>query len=106
MNVNQILSERGKIHGDFTDNSAIAQRLKAVVHSSKNWNELEPYQAEAIEMILHKLGRILSGDPHYLDHWADIVGYSQLVCDRLEVKQNTNTDEQSSTSEQPSCSLF
>lgn len=38
---------------------------------------------EALEMIAHKIGRILNGDPGYADSWVDIAGYAQLVADRL-----------------------
>ena len=35
-------------------------------------------------MMQHKIGRILNGDPAYLDSWVDIVGYTQLVVNELE----------------------
>jgi hypothetical protein len=35
-------------------------------------------------MVVHKIGRILNGDPHYADSWVDIAGYAKLVADRLE----------------------
>jgi hypothetical protein len=41
-------------------------------------------QWEAMEMIAHKLARIINGDPDYHDNWADIAGYAKLVADRLE----------------------
>ena len=30
-------------------------------------------------MIAHKMGRILNGDPSYIDSWTDIVGYAKLI---------------------------
>lgn len=30
-------------------------------------------------MILHKCGRILSGDPNEPDHWRDIEGYARIA---------------------------
>jgi len=54
------------------------------MHGGRNWNVLTYAQAEALEMIQHKIGRILAGDPNVLDHWADIVGYAQLVANILE----------------------
>jgi hypothetical protein len=36
-------------------------------------------QQEALDMIQHKIGRILNGDPDYVDNWDDIAGYSQLI---------------------------
>jgi hypothetical protein len=35
-------------------------------------------------MIMHKVARILNGDPNYADNWIDIAGYATLVADRLE----------------------
>lgn len=40
---------------------------------------LTPTQLESLDMILHKCGRILSGDPNEPDHWRDIEGYARLA---------------------------
>jgi hypothetical protein len=40
---------------------------------------LPPLYKEALEMVQHKVARILNGDPGYIDNWVDICGYSQLV---------------------------
>ena len=45
---------------------------------------LKADQQEALEMILHKIARIVNGDPDYADSWVDIAGYAKLVADRLE----------------------
>ena len=79
------LEERGKRYGRFTGHAEIAQDLKhtinqALVLSSKC---LAPDQQEALDMICHKIGRIINGDPDYADSWIDIAGYAQLVADRL-----------------------
>jgi hypothetical protein len=34
-------------------------------------------------MIIHKIGRIVTGNPDVPDHWLDIEGYARLVRDRL-----------------------
>ena len=44
---------------------------------------LKADQKEALEMIATKMGRIVNGDPDYLDSWLDIQGYCQLVIDRV-----------------------
>jgi hypothetical protein len=41
---------------------------------------------EALEMVAHKIGRILNGDPKYHDSWHDIIGYTKLVADRLRAR--------------------
>lgn len=84
--INKILEERGARYGKFKDHANIAQRLKYVVHEgiSANRAEFQDDQTEALEMICHKIARILNGDPDYSDSWRDIAGYATLVADRLE----------------------
>lgn len=82
-NVNQILEERLKTHGDFTDVANTSTAFKNTLRASKNWNQLTDIQKESLEMVLHKVSRILNGDPNNVDHWQDIIGYIQLVIDRL-----------------------
>jgi len=82
--ISATLNERGKRYGTFTGHSTVTQSIKRALYSSPKWDELADDQKEAIEMIAHKLGRILNGDPNYHDSWHDIVGYAKLVADRLE----------------------
>lgn len=83
--INEAVTVRPKTHGDFSDNSAISQRLQVVMMESPNWHNLRLslVQREALQMYAHKIARILSGDPNEPDHWVDIGGYSRLVVDRL-----------------------
>jgi hypothetical protein len=53
------------------------------MHATEQWQDLAPDQREALEMIQHKVARILNGDPSYHDSWHDIAGYATLVADRL-----------------------
>lgn len=79
MSIEDTLAERLKTHGSFIENGRIMQALKDVARSGVNWHRLTPYQKEAIDMNMHKIGRILSGDPDCPDHWRDISGYATLV---------------------------
>lgn len=83
--INATLTERGARYGTFTDHAEIAQRLKAVMrqYEAARGCDLDPDQREALEMIAHKIARIINGDPDYADSWHDIAGYAQLVADRL-----------------------
>lgn len=81
--IDKTLADRGKRYGDFIGHSHITQRIKAAMHSTGNWDRLQDDQREALDMIAHKIGRILNGDPNYHDSWHDIVGYTKLVADRL-----------------------
>lgn len=82
-NVEAMLAQRGERYGEFAGHAAIAQDLKARMHAAEGWERLAPDQREALEMVQHKIARILNGDPSYDDNWVDIAGYAKLVADRL-----------------------
>lgn len=77
------LIERGLKYGAFSEHARITQAMKRAMVDSPNWRKLEDDQKECLEMIAHKIGRILNGDPAYLDSWHDIIGYTRLVEARL-----------------------
>lgn len=85
MSVEQTLDERGQRYGKFKDQAYISQCFKDVLHRSTLMagKDLDPDMQEALEMILHKIARILNGDQNYTDTWHDIAGYAKLVEDRL-----------------------
>ena len=85
-NVNDMLAGREGRYGSFRDHAKIAQDLKAVMHERSGWDGLADDQKEALEMIQHKIARILNGDPNYHDSWLDVAGYATLVANRLESK--------------------
>lgn len=77
------LTERGSRYGSFVGHAHITQNIKDAMRDSPNWVHLADDQRECLEMVAHKVGRILNGDPNYHDSWHDIVGYTKLVADRL-----------------------
>jgi hypothetical protein len=81
--IESILAERQTTHGDFTDNARVMQSLKRVVQTEVGWDRLTDVQREALHMILHKVGRIISGNPNTHDHWDDIAGYAKLASERI-----------------------
>lgn len=84
LDITTTLAERGTRYGDFAGHARITQELKAVMRNTPNWNNLSPAQMESLEMVAHKIGRILNGDPNYFDSWHDIEGYARLVSETLE----------------------
>jgi hypothetical protein len=80
----QILAERGRTHGDYEDHASVTQRTKDVWRSMPKWKSLNYSQRETLDMIAHKVGRILAGNPNHQDHWTDIQGYSRLVEKEIE----------------------
>lgn len=77
-----MLAERASRHGDFTEQARVSQAFKAVAEASPGWQRLSPVQREGTAMILHKLSRVLAGDPNFRDHWDDIAGYARITSDR------------------------
>ena len=89
MEIDQILIERGSRYGDFASQAIIAQNIKSAMRHSPNWHSLPNDMKEALEMAAGKIGRILNGDFTYTDNVVDIIGYMQLVLNRME-RTNAN----------------
>lgn len=88
-NINEVLVQRGNRYGSFEGNARITQHLKFVIAEQLSMRDkvLPPEQQEALDMICHKIARIINGDNNYNDNWVDIAGYSQLVVDNLHSKE-------------------
>lgn len=78
-----LIAERGSRYGKFKDGADIMQSLKDIMRDVDGWNNLASSQKEALDMIQHKIGRILNGDPTYDDSWKDIAGYATLIVNEL-----------------------
>lgn len=78
-----LITERGNRYGKFKDGAEIMQSLKDTMRDVDGWNNLTASQKEALDMIQHKIGRILNGDPTYDDSWKDIAGYATLIVNEL-----------------------
>jgi len=77
--ITETLQERGARYGRFIDHAEISQGLKWRMRQSPNWLDLSDDKKEALEMVAHKIARILNGDPEYYDSWHDIIGYVTLI---------------------------
>lgn len=82
--IDATLTARGQRYGKFEDQACIAQCMKNFMRDTEGWQRMDDDQKEALEMIQHKVARLLNGDPDYHDTWHDIAGYAKLVADRLE----------------------
>lgn len=80
------LEQRGKRYGAFSEHARATQALKKSMRDfdPTKWDALSASAKEALEMVAHKIGRILNGDPLYADSWVDIAGYAQLVATALQ----------------------
>ena len=81
--IDDTLAERGSRYGEFPDHAFLTQELKATMHDHNGWAELDDDMKECLDMVAHKIGRIINGDPTYIDSWTDIIGYTRLVEKRL-----------------------
>jgi hypothetical protein len=81
----QVLTERGARYGQFMGHASVAVDIKHAMRDPDpaKFASMEVDQQEALDMIAHKIARIINGDPNYEDSWRDIAGYAQLVADRL-----------------------
>lgn len=87
-----LLARRGTRYGPFPSHAQITQDLKMTMRDAPVWMLMAADQREALEMVAHKIGRILNGDPDYADSWRDIAGYTKLVADRLISTHPNNQD--------------
>jgi hypothetical protein len=87
-NINEMLAGREARYGTFEGHASISQTIKDDMRNHPGWERLVSDQREALEMIAHKIARILNGDPNYADNWVDLGGYPTLVANRLEKEDN------------------
>ncbi len=87
--VDEILDTRAQNYGKFKDGAALMQSIKRTLaeHAAKHNKTFADDQWEALEMIVHKIGRIVNGNPDAEDSWRDVSGYATLVADRLEGRE-------------------
>lgn len=78
MSIEKTLATRHNTHGNFADGAKISQALCSVLRTGINWQVMDAPQHESLEMIAHKMARIVSGNPDFADHWHDIGGYAKL----------------------------
>lgn len=85
-NIDETLDARAQDYGKFKDGAALMQAIKRTLadHARMHNKTFADDQWEALEMIVHKIGRIVNGNPDKVDHWVDIAGYAKLIADRLQ----------------------
>lgn len=82
--LDKTLTERGKTHGDWEEQSRLSQALKKTMRNHEDgWNALNPMQRDALDMIAVKISRIVVGDPNNIDSWLDVEGYARITRERI-----------------------
>ena len=84
--VDETLDNRAQDYGKFKDGAELMQGIKRLLadHALRHNKTFADDQWEALEMIVHKMARIVNGNPDKVDTWVDIAGYAKLVADRLQ----------------------
>jgi hypothetical protein len=84
--IDETLNERAQDYGKFKDGAALMQGIKRLLadHARAHNKTFADDQWEALEMIVHKIARIVNGNPDKVDSWVDVAGYATLVADRLQ----------------------
>ena len=84
-NINGILNEREKTHGNIDEVGRVYRLLKKSFYNGEHTgDDFSSIQVLVLDSIFMKLARISCGDPIFLDHWLDIAGYATLVVKELE----------------------
>ena len=81
--IEEVLEKRQATYGGFTRNAETSQHMKYFMAQGTNYKQMPVAHREALEMIIHKIARIVNGDFNYIDNWIDICGYSQLVIEEI-----------------------
>lgn len=84
LEINEILEQRAKTHGDFTKNSELSQMFKKFVKEFSKGKDMPYPIREGLDMILHKISRVICGNHLEPDHFRDIAGYATLITKYLE----------------------
>lgn len=84
LKINTLLQERGVRYGKFINHAAVTQNIKLIISDAMGGSYFTPSQRESLDMIAHKIGRIVCGDPNYIDSWDDIAGYATLISSELQ----------------------
>jgi len=67
-------------HGGMEAVGKLSQQMKGCMRYGGSWSRLTSGEREALDMICHKIARILSGaNPHDSEHWTDIAGYAHAA---------------------------
>jgi hypothetical protein len=78
----EVLDSRGERYGQYAPKAEFIQVVKEHMRLSPSWVHMEAHTQEALDMIIHKIGRVIYGDYTHIDNFVDIAGYAELgVCE-------------------------
>ena len=77
------LKDRQTTHGDWGEGCEVEDKLVSILEGTVTWQHLSNHHRCALRMIVHKIRRIMVGDPDFVDHWDDIGGYAKIEADLI-----------------------
>ena len=79
MNIEETIEIRDARYGGFKNVAHTSHAIKTAMRGSNGWYDLSNDKREALEMVAHKIARILNGNANYRDSWHDCIGYLRLI---------------------------
>jgi len=74
------IPNRDQQHGGMQAVGGVSQKIKIAMRAGQNWPLLTNGEQEALDMIAHKIARILSGaESQDHEHWEDVAGYAHAA---------------------------
>lgn len=82
--VQNVVRNRDASYGGFGGIAKTCQDFKEIARNCPSWNSLTPCEKEGIDMIFHKITRILYSPQKIRDSWVDIGGYCRATLAALD----------------------
>ena len=82
--VNIAVNIRDSSYGGFEGISDTCQKFKDIARDCPSWKNLEASEREGLDMIFHKITRILYSPGKIRDSWVDIGGYAKATLKALD----------------------
>ncbi len=88
-NLDKVLKDRGTMYGDYSKMAECICEMQRLVAQYQPKNEsgrlhMTDAQHHSLDMIMTKIGRIITGNPNHSDNWLDIEGYARLARENIE----------------------
>src|SRR5690349_24738584 len=87
MDTRKLIDTREARYGSMDANATETWRLMDVFERCPGWSRFTPVQKHVFYMTVHKMARMLCGDPNYIDNYDDIIGYWTRARDFLPLEE-------------------
>lgn len=86
-NPNELLESRAKLRGDFQTMATAHVEITDAIYTNRK-RPLCAVECISLDMIAHKLARIVTGTAYDADSWKDVAGYATLVVNNMKYEAN------------------